>query len=559
MKSSILVTLLMIIACLIVFWGLNKGFDITDGGCSVLRYQTIQPSEPCDYWYDHIFVKAIVPESLRSIMALRLLGFSINIAIALLFSMAIARYYRLLYGKYPSYAITCLCGLSGFINSYPGMPPDLSYNSLNQALLLGGTATFLLAQSAKLKRKQLLYLITGLIAGLTIAVKLPSALGFIIVTIVVIRWIEPLPNRMLLVFIGGVAVASVLLNCFVSPNFINIYSRAIQDVLHSNSIHNVHLFGRRFLDLAGTILFSSVYGCFLGASLWVYRHARDPLKKNGALLSLLFLTVSFLVYQSINSWFGSIIKSHFYVIWIFSLLIYEILSSRNDYKEHKGVGTATWMSKEQAPVLILLFSIPYIGAVVSAVDWDFISKYYFITYTGLLMILSHSWGRKKQALLLIAIMIYTIVVNLYVYVQHPFGHGPLYRQTIEYQGIFIDAERAKFFRDVKMIFLKNQIDPQDGIIVAYSSPGLAYILGGYEPGGILWKEKQQSNYFDNLKRLKLTTKPAIISLTHELSDDFIEQFNQSTDTDFWNQYKLAGSCCSIDGFNTARVYCPHLE
>ncbi len=148
-------------------------------------------------------------------------------------------------------------------------------------------------------------------------------------------------------------------------------------------------------------------------------------------------------------------------------------------------------------------------------------------------------------------------MGLYHYVQHPFVIRPLYHQSETYKGIKYDPESAVFFKRTENALNKHGFNKKQGLVVAYTAPGLVYLMDTFQPGGVLWKEERQGEYFRRLKKSPLKLKPAVISLYGVPDEKFISGFNDATGLDFERDYWLSDEYKSYYRFSTAYVYFPY--
>jgi len=546
--------LLTLVGLGVLIWGLDKGFDITDGGCSVLRYQDIQPSVPCDYWYDHILVKAIVPGSFRSVLDLRWLGFIINLLVSIVFTFAVRSLYLRIHHKEPDLTLMMLSAITGFVASYPGMPSDLSYNSLNQFFLLGSGAGLIFYSSCNDCRAWYSLIITALMISFVYAIKLPSG---ILITLVAILLITLRSKGLVqpLIFIAALIVFIGILNLAISPGFISHYLKTYRTVVTNQSLHSYSLLYSKTLELSIQLLLGLALSLPVSVLFWLARISSGQWGKMLFTLGGIFGVALFLVRFTLLTIDGEPISSLFIIAIIAFLFYSTILDGLGRRGRFSDLIERYRSIVRYIPVFMMMILLPYIGACGSAVKWNVISKYYFISFTGLIVIMT-AGSNLKMRLGASLLMVYVLLASLFVYVQNPFGQSPLYYQTVPYKGIKLDPERRAFMQGLESILQKNSFDPDQGMIVAYTAPGIVYLMNSYHPGGILWKQKREDGYFTNLSVTKLRYKPVVISLHYHPSKEFIDGFDSATGLRFATDYRLVGELPHFDRVSVSFIYFP---
>ena len=538
-----------------MIWGLDKGFDVTDGGCSVLRYQQAQPNLPCDYWYDHILVKAIVPKAFRSIIDLRYLGFVLNLLISLSFALAIRALYIRLHSGKPHPGILILCMTAGFIASYPGMPSDLSYNSLNQFFLIGAVSALIYYVAGTAKLGILSLFVSAVMTGFVYAVKLPSGMIFTVVALLVIT-LRAKGLSMSLYYLAFLILTIAALNIFIKPGFISHYLKTYSSVVSNESLHSFNLLYVESLRLAAQILLTCVLTLPVSVAFWLGNISSASWVKTLSRLFGIFCVALFLMRHLMLTIDGEPLSSQVLVAVIVFQIYSRILgcigrrgSLSIAVKRYQNVLT-------YVPLMIVLFFLPYIGAFGSAVKWDIISKYYYITLTGLIWVLIPKEPSFKAKWGISLLILCTIFASIYVYVWHPFGQEALFLQTEPYHGVKIDPQRKEYLLRLERMLKDNSFDPEQGMIVAYTAPGIVYLMGSHHPGGILWKPKRQAGYFTNLSQSKLYYRPVVLSLHYHVLPEFITGFESATGFSFERDYKLVGEIPYPNGVSSSYIYFP---
>ena len=534
---SIVVIALAVITLAIMIWGFDKGFDFTDGGCYVLRYQQNQPSEPSGYWYEHILVKAIVPSSLRTIKSLRYIGLLLNLLSTFLFALAILITHKKMHGHRISFSLLLLLMLPPIVLSAAGLPGALSYNTLNQFFLITSTALLVFCISYGGVPSLILAALAAGVSSMLYLVKLPTGILMSLFASLLLLFSGTDRWRRLLIFLSSSLAFMFLWSIIFKPNFMLKYYDAYTNNYLNGSIHNPTSLLMSLKDAVLMVLFTLGYATLISTMFLLGHLKRDNKVQQIVLwcIGLLLLTV-YVSLNLINHILGYGVLSNLFLMVIFFLVFAVILQHYSlrgnivdciaEYKPYK----------RYLPLLLLLIVVPYIGAFGSFVSLDAISKYYFVSFMGAIALLFPLLRVKHTKLVVICFSFYLSLIGLYHYVEFPFGYGPLYKQTVEYKGIKYQPERAHFLKLTEEILTKHGFNKDQGLIVAFTQPGIVYLMGTYHPGGILWKIRDLSGYFRNLKQSHLKLKPVVMSLLGAPSDDFVAGFNDATGLDFYRDY-----------------------
>lgn len=542
----------------VLIWGFDKGFDLTDGGCYLLRYQQNQPSEPSEYWYEHILVKAVIPTSLRTVKSFRFIALLVNLLSTFLFALAISKASRKMHGRRISLPLLALMMLPPIVLAIAGLPPELSYNSLNQFFLISSTALLVFSLSYDGFSSLVFAAAAAGFSSLLYLVKLPTGMLMSVFTCIVLLLYGTSRWRRLLVFISFHLIFMLLWSFVFKPNFVLKYYHAYYANYLNGTLHNSALVLQTLREASLMFINTLAIAIPISTAFWLARLKRD----NKILLTLfwclgLFLLAVFFSLQVIDHVLGFYVLSRFFLMLIFLTIFTAILQHwglRGSIRESVSLYKPY---KRFLPLLPLLIVVPYIGAFGSFVPMDSISKYYYASFMGLIALLAPLLNFKYTKLVLVFLSVYLTVIGLYHYVKFPFGYGPLYKQTVEYKGIKYDPKRAHFLKLTEAILTKNGFNKEQGLIVAYTAPGIVYLNGSYHPGGILWKEFQQEGYFRNLKQCHLTHKPVVMSLLHPPSDEFVSGFNAATGLDFHRDYWLVDPAAYTGVFLPPYIYFPN--
>ena len=559
--SEIAVAVIAVISISIIIWGFNKGFNLSDGGFYVLRYQSIQPSTPSGrFLYDHFLVKALVPQSVRSVKDLRFIGFWINLLSTGFFAYAISVLHSKLHKTRISFKLLVLMMLSGFILSYTGLPSELSYNRLNQFFLINTTSLVLLAMVTSGKQSRILALISGVACCFIYLSKSSSGLLMSIFCSIILFVNDSKDIRRIFMFWLPHLVS--LLAAISIVKFDPILM--VKDIVNNPADHTVAFLIRKTSELIPIIIGTLLLSALISYALRVYYKYKEKqhLSIFGLVVGLLSLTV-FLSVHVIGHLSGQNVDSSFFLLIIGMMFFTLMLDNGFPFRAQSRESDFLKRNKLLFEFAVLLVLVPYIGAFGSNVPFNWISKYYFLTFIGLIGLVLPRVKNDIIRLWAPGFFIYLIAIGLYHYVQYPYAyeprHKPLYKQTEYYKGILHAPDRVEYYKKTEEVLTRNGFKPEQGMIIPYIAPGIAYLMGTYHVGGMLWRSETQKAYFALLKKTKLQYKPVIISVFSPPEAEFQALLYDATGLDFKKDYWLADEYECFDKNGTTSVYFPYTK
>lgn len=510
-RVTAVITALLCILCIgILIWGMNKGFDFSDEGFSLLSLSKdqeqgmeIMPVYPILQRCFSVFDPGIVFYRL-----LRLLLFMGGTAVFLAGLLSCLRN-RLPAIQWPSFMMAYpVLIIAGLIN-YSVFYQSLSYNSLTLAVML--TATGLLFKSMSLqdgKPQHLLrcYLfITGLAFGFLYLIKLSTGILFLMVSVLFIffgliekRKLSLLPGYLILLacgislsilllyaagispmsFAGNIRKASVLLPAHQFTQLLEVYL----DDLHKNFL-NVILYHKAFL--------------FFPFLLWLlYRFSFSGMFVAVFALSLLLLLWKFME----DDWYkagmeGMAWTSQVYILLLWSFFIFilpELLFFLFRFKNHESASGI----RSLAAVFLFLFCCPFAASAGTNNPLSVhITQFLIFWYVVFLLIIELIAHQSKHYQMLKPL--FTLALIFMVSAQFVFGfvRSP-YRlqQGLDKQkyywssgrnapSVLLDAPSYRFVATISEVLKKHGYD-QGGYqaLSLYSYPGLVYLLKATSPG-----------------------------------------------------------------------------
>lgn len=185
-QSATMLTVVLMFGA--VVWGSDRGFDLGDEGFYLLGYQPKQERLSQLGGAFHALVSSVVGERPTSVFSMRVAHLVITLAGSLVFSWGFWAWMRPRVRlpwrpRYRSLAIAL--PLVGNLVGYAAGPQSLSYNHLNNALLLGvtGLALYVVAPSSEATRRSwlppVLLVAVGYLVALDFLVKFTTGIGLV--------------------------------------------------------------------------------------------------------------------------------------------------------------------------------------------------------------------------------------------------------------------------------------------------------------------------------------------------------------------------------------------
>lgn len=170
---------------LIILWGLNKGFDLSDEGYYMLGFNKEQVigNQVLFFWLPVKYVFSFVELNVLNIRIIRLL---LTILSSFVLSLGFYRWYKYISGN-SNFIIILGIVLIGNFASYTIFPQSLSYNTLipfYQGLSIG-ILFYALSENNKFK-VSFLFFIIGFLLPFQIITKIISGLLFIVLVLILI-------------------------------------------------------------------------------------------------------------------------------------------------------------------------------------------------------------------------------------------------------------------------------------------------------------------------------------------------------------------------------------
>ena len=534
--------MLSVTSFLTIIWGLNKGFDFQDGGFYLLRYQKNQPFYP-GIIFEHILIQKFLPDKFLNILSLRYLSLILNIFGTAFFSFGLYRYLQLELKIKSSYFKLLLFNFSFLIISYAHSPSDLSYNSLNAFVFFISVGLFLLGYCYK--RPFIFLMFAGLIISFSVLIKISAGILAILIFSVMIILLFNNVYKNVFGFIGGVAFTLSFISIFIQPNFFTYFYDGYILLVKGESVYNENLLLNTTIETLYQLTKLFIISLFISIMLIFFQKSKKVIYKYG---SLAILTI--ILYYSYDRYIERMIfmgyfSAHLFILVIFSIGAYFLIKSILDKKSITHIYKEIKTKYKNLLILLFLFILPFVGAFGHAGSSGLMSasRLYFIFFGGLLFIIYKLLMKDIIKWIYVFLSFFLLFMGTYSYVHYPYRLLPLYLQNVDFKGIKYDNETATFLRIVEEKLIENKFKKEQGIIAAYTMPGLIYLMDSFSPGGILWSQISEDLYFENLKNTELQLLPFIFVNNDELNAKFIYKLEKNSRINFHKQYS---KICEIE-------------
>lgn len=493
-KTSIAIILLLLIAAakmVILAWSVDKGFEMTDEGYYLLWFHSAHlyaPDMHLNYYY---LVQMLFGWIEWDITAMRIGGIVTEVGAVLALGWGLAKYLKAKLPELYSSAMITILLVGGFAALFTAEHPrSLSYDSVTHLLMAIGGGLLLAWQSFNEKPKgwRLIgfFALLGVVLAAQLVVKFSSAILLAGLWVVVSLLAKPKKGAVAIGALGvilGIAVlfaglfgTQISLAKFLeyyrisyerisqlgySPLDIVLKTYLAQDTLHfAINIGPALLvvFGAIFAfknqALSKRITWAMLLGTvvFIGQAILLPTHY-FPQCHCRFIDLLLLLTIS-----------GS------YVVWQFTTAKREV-----------------WI------MVMILFAIPFVCAIGSAVNWAMSLFSYLPAWIMLVVLLWQYigqqtgitvWGRVVQSgVILGSFLIFYQVFLFPNYLPHGMA-ASMFNQTeqpLTYDKVKLDAPTAKFVTETEHLLSANGFEPGNYLLALYDLPGLVYLLQGYSP------------------------------------------------------------------------------
>jgi hypothetical protein len=531
---------------LIIIWGINKGFDITDEGFYILGYQSDQESGITIVTNFQRIIKHFFGVISLDIINVRILRLVLQILSTAIFSYALKVWID---KKVDFIYVFSLLGI-GSLLSFGFGPQSLSYNSLLSICIISAFSFLLLGIKAEKFNTRLFYLlITGILLSLSTFIKPPAGVIVSIALLIFYFSIGPSGYRTKFANTGyvllGVSLMTIYYFSFIQSfdSFYKSFTITL-DVLNQNSktvnlkdSHSNQALIKRIIDLI--FLIYNIL-CFVCIYLIGFFLIKKLIKKKliylfvNILLAIVFIIHFNSEYLVINYERNA---TPYMTITLF-IIIYPIIELiRNKEPIH---------NKSLISSIAILFFLPFLGAFGTNNALISNSMYMLVCWMGILVLVYY--GINSSKIFSFFILGLLSISSLYLFINHyvlsPYRIDSLLNQNtkISSERVLVDAPTKAYLTKIHSILKNNNFKAGDLIIGIYKMPGIIYLNKGRSPGSSIhpWNEAQNDLFYINLKNSKTKYKEAFIFIKNKYNQSFIDSIN-SFGLNFPKDYHHVGS------------------
>jgi hypothetical protein len=488
----------------LLFWGLNRGFDIMDEGYYLLNSKYVGQFDLVSgfpYFLSHIptFSTSRILDFRSALVCASIVG-------AIVFGIGFLAWLqkvKLVVNGF-EYLSGLLFGVMGNLLIFAKFPFSISYNSLTGLFLFSSTGLILLI-SARNERETLNIgglagvLLAGSLAGFCLFVKFSAWLVFVPSAIALIILLEPRNKaRFVLWFVCGIAASMIAYFAFIEQP--HLWLQPILDWLNYLPKHReLHssLLQTYFNNITGTVL--HFYPALEIFSLCIFtvffllakKQAQLGLRKWRFIALVLHTVTSLLV----TAWCLSqrMLAHESYTVYVFCifavLLAVECLAL--------CVGSKIWAADIALPRTIAVFAcvvlLPFVCSAGTSNPIVYHATIYssslFFLLFGLAAIISRQLRSRLPFLAMLSMTIPFAISQLYDgFVRHPYAlcdrltHQTEWCNLPSLRGVQLSHKSRVFLESINSLLRQNGFQDGDTVLGLYHLPGVIYAVGGTSQG-----------------------------------------------------------------------------
>lgn len=588
--TPIIIWLLFISMMVVLVWGMNKGFDFSDEGFSLLSLTNGQ-EQGMEIMPVYVVLQKLFSAFNPGVVFYRLLRLMLFLTGMAIFVTGLISYLRRIAPEtnWPLFSITypiaVLCGLINYSIFYQ----SLSYNSLTFILILIASGFLLKSLShsgnASQNRVSLLQMAVGLSCGILFQVKLSSGILlsvaslFLLVTSIPEKEKRKFILETIVVFVSGFSVSLLLLYVAgSSPVEFAANFKMASAILPGHQFSQLLEVYRddlekNFLDV---IMYHKSF-LLMPVVLWLmYRYEFMKM----FVLTVIFCCILLIMKFIDQGWYKSgmegissasmvyILLIWFYIVFILMEFIFILMIKKN--KPTTSSLLRSW------PVFLLLFFCPFAASAgtnnpISVHITQFLFFWIILLLIFIKIIADQNCLTKfVSALLALMLLLMVSAQFLYGYIRSPYRlNQALNHQTIKLEAgtrsgsLLLDETTCNFVNTIMNILKQHGYHDGDyHALSLYSYPGLVYLSGANSPGAAWYfsdgyEGNDKANCFMISKTKMADLKRTVIFLDNyePVSAEFSECL-KSKGILFPENYFCADSVVVPDSAAYLKIYLP---
>ena len=544
----------------IIIWGTNKGFDLTDEGLYLLKYQDHQESLAY-YSQFHVIVSNLFGWMEPTILNLRIARLILTLVSTFIMTFGVVSwlkaYYKIKIKPITGILIYNIVLIGSFL-SYTFGAQSLSYNHLiSFCLLISSGFIFIALRKYKASGiKFILNFLAGIFTGIAVFIKITSAIPFIlIVTVYIYFYCKNINCRGSLISItsiyGGFAGFIIIYFLFISslPDYLQGLSEITKASTLETSDHTLGFFFKDTILTILKIIEYSIFAIIILSFFYLLQNVLNAIKAKQInffswkfilkFFSLPVLAVmAYLLYDKV---LYLQFAGPFLLIFIFapSIMLLNYLKKRTN----RALSYQFWSTS------ILLFIIPFIGAFGSNNGLIINSIYFAGFWFAGLIIIYYKQLITRQSLLVIIFILSIICILSFSknYIKDPYRQLPLTKQTEKItqlpngKHILVDPVTKTYLTEIYATLNANGFSKHTPIIGTYKIPGIIYLVDGTAPGSIIWYKEETNKFLPkSLQNSNKDLQKSIFIMQNPCSRELINKLKEF-DIHFPENYELKGT------------------
>jgi len=499
---AMLYTINLVILGLLII-NINRGFDITDEGYYLLRFQK-EYNPILEIALDTYLYKLIFFWLTPTIIKLRILRIVLTILSSGYFLYQFSNYLKIRKISVNRPVFINL-GILTALLSFSFLPYSLSYNSIQQILLFFSIGLLFHYYNTRKVLKPIYSFLLGCCLFLMIMPKLSSiVIIFLLVFFMLLKdgWTRKNFGAFFFILLGFLFMLiplSTVINPIVLYNDIAEAQKFMPDLYQVKISDFLIIEGQIKKIFVSMSFFGSLFAISILITISFYY-----IKKKYTKLSLdKFYFLGIITFSFLSIYFDKRYPYTIFFFMIISWFLWELLLVK--FKTDDFINRIEFLD------LLFLCSIPVFAAFGTSRKLWWNSSFYLPFYwAAFYLILSKNYFNLINRNIIYGFIgvLSLIFFSIYFY-KFPYRIDGLMNQdvTIENlkgESIEVDERTADFYNESRQLLISNGFNQNDPILGFYKIPGIIYLLGGTAPSSAIWTHGFHDLIFKRMQRADST-------------------------------------------------------
>ena len=482
----------------VVSWGLDRGFDVSDEGLYVLRFSSPETVSPL--WRYEALVSPVVSNLAPRLMEFRVARVVLTVLVSVAFAYCVRRWTTALFlesGSESHLEIFSVAVIGSFA-SYALFPRALSYNSLSLILtvLMSSGLLWYLARVRAGRSTGAACLAIGMLWAFQLFTKFPVAL--LLLPLPALLWLarfnrgsSPGAWRDSLFVAGGAAIVAFYYQWMIGG--FGAWLSALASTSSALASHEpASLIRAYWLSVKSAIKIGLVFKAEIPLLTFLLLRFATRLSRRTFGIATFGLFAWAMVRIGVDGWLGSDPANARRSLAPF--LVWIGCSGAATLARDPMPRASAADRREVAGVVVLLLAMPAIASAGTRNWLTMQMTQYMVFWLVAVWIMARAAVPYRSRLLfmtlVLALSITIVTKTLDGYVSHPYGlAGSLLEETVAVPTL-ARAESLKVHPDVastleavdRLLVERTTFSPGDPLVSLDRMPGLVYLLGGSPPG-----------------------------------------------------------------------------